>query len=342
MTDETFAPMVDHDKAKRVDLSPIPVVAVSLDAICTDRVVNDRHYDDGHDQESMLKMMNSISSRGLVHPVVLQERHDGGYTLVAGSRRLEAFSRLEKIKPGAYTKIPAKVLPPDTPAITLALITLEENSRRLRPYDRGVVASWLITLSLFFPERPPKDNTPDGRIQLGREIFSEYQNLELTAIKSPQSIRASDDDTKIIMRCRNFLDQSGVSASTMKRKIHLLDFPPVIQRMLSEKVLSMRRCTALHRLKQKNNGAFNEVIRKIKEAEWDPIDAADIVDIALKDFSRKAPKKVFGSIKKKLASLLKELDSGNYTQSPDQMNEAHQILDEALDKVTAKLTQKEK
>lgn len=49
-----------------------------------------------------------ISERGLMHPVVLEEKSDGsGYLLVAGGRRLKAITEILK-----WTEIPASIYPP--------------------------------------------------------------------------------------------------------------------------------------------------------------------------------------------------------------------------------------
>ena len=81
---------------------------------------------------------NSIRASGLLQPVTVRPRGEGGFELVAGERRLRAVSRL------GWTEIPAIVKPlDDREMLTLALI---ENLQRadLNPLDEALGYQRLI------------------------------------------------------------------------------------------------------------------------------------------------------------------------------------------------------
>lgn len=69
------------------------------------------------DDEGIIELAMSITSKGLLEPIVVQPRSDGQYQLLAGSRRLMAFKKLK------HKTIPAVIREDDgTPIKTLALI----------------------------------------------------------------------------------------------------------------------------------------------------------------------------------------------------------------------------
>ena len=69
------------------------------------------------DDEGIIELAMSITSKGLLEPIVVQPCDDGRFQLLAGSRRLMAFKRLKR------KTIPAVIRKEDgTPIKTLALI----------------------------------------------------------------------------------------------------------------------------------------------------------------------------------------------------------------------------
>ncbi|MCC6928311.1 MAG: ParB/RepB/Spo0J family partition protein [Gemmatimonadaceae bacterium] len=82
--------------------------------------------------EELTDLENSIRASGLLQPVTVRERPDGGFELVAGERRLRAATRL------GWSEIPAMVKTlDDREMLTLALI---ENLQRsdLNPLDEAL------------------------------------------------------------------------------------------------------------------------------------------------------------------------------------------------------------
>lgn len=81
--------------------------------------------------QALEELASSIAASGLLQPVVVRARSDGGYELIAGERRWRAVQRL------GWTKVPAVVKEVDDRALlTLALI---ENLQRdeLTPMDEA-------------------------------------------------------------------------------------------------------------------------------------------------------------------------------------------------------------
>ncbi len=88
--------------------------------------------------EELAELEQSIRASGLLQPVTVRARSEGGYELVAGERRLRAATRL------GWTEIPAIIKPlDDREMLTLALI---ENLQRadLNPLDEALGFQRLI------------------------------------------------------------------------------------------------------------------------------------------------------------------------------------------------------
>jgi ParB family chromosome partitioning protein len=90
-------------------------------------------------EESLEELAASIAEVGLLQPIVVFEEDEGGYTLLAGERRLRA-SRL-----AGLAAIPAVVRPPDTDEHRLSDALVENVQREsLRPLEEAAAYQELV------------------------------------------------------------------------------------------------------------------------------------------------------------------------------------------------------
>ena len=110
-----------------LDAEPSAPASIALNEIHRSRYQPRRHFDDA----ALAELSRSISAHGLMQPVVLRSRPQGGYELVAGERRLRAAGL------AGLDAVPAVVREvSDEQAAAMALI---ENLQRedLRPLEEA-------------------------------------------------------------------------------------------------------------------------------------------------------------------------------------------------------------
>ena len=125
------------------------------------------------DEESIEDLANSIRARGLLQPIIVRRERDGGYTLIAGERRLRAA---EKAGVGL---VPAILSDDD-----LLEVALEENVQRedLSPLEEAEALAALASerglshaelAQVIHKSRPYVSNTL-ALTRLPREVKQEY------------------------------------------------------------------------------------------------------------------------------------------------------------------------
>lgn len=118
----------------------VPVAQVHVAGVSRDRIEVA--------QDELLELVASISESGLRLPIEVYAK-DGGYALISGFRRLEAFRHLAHSGAG-FDEIPAFVRAPDSVAdVYVAMI--EENEIRvgLSQYERGRAAAMAVSDGVF-------------------------------------------------------------------------------------------------------------------------------------------------------------------------------------------------
>lgn len=119
----------------------IPLSEIDRDYLRRDRM----QVDEGELQE----LITSIKTNGLRSPVEVVALDEGGYGLVSGFRRLEAFARLNLNRDG-FAEIPA-FLRQGTDSAAAYVSMIEENELRanLTPYERGRIAVLVAGQGVF-------------------------------------------------------------------------------------------------------------------------------------------------------------------------------------------------
>jgi ParB family chromosome partitioning protein len=128
-----------------------------------------QHFDD----ESIEELAESIRARGLLQPIIVRRERDGGYTLIAGERRLRAAER------AGVGLVPAILSDDD-----LLEVALEENVQRedLSPLEEAEALAALASerglshaelAQVIHKSRPYVSNTL-ALTRLPREVKQEY------------------------------------------------------------------------------------------------------------------------------------------------------------------------
>lgn len=102
LAETSFGPMSWGPKNKRRHHTPAPIKAISdaTETYVPEPVmidVSSIHLPEGHrevQEEAINGLRNSIQTIGLQHPITVSRRTDGGFVLIAGRHRLEAYRQL--------------------------------------------------------------------------------------------------------------------------------------------------------------------------------------------------------------------------------------------------------
>ncbi|MBT3323081.1 MAG: ParB/RepB/Spo0J family partition protein [Anaerolineae bacterium] len=83
--------IVDTEKIASVSAREAGVQEVALDKI----IPNPRQPRSHFDEEDLAELADSIREHGVIQPLIVSSNGDGGYTLIAGERRLKASGRVK-------------------------------------------------------------------------------------------------------------------------------------------------------------------------------------------------------------------------------------------------------
>ncbi len=124
----------------------IPLSTIWMDALPRDRSTLDAN--------AMDDLQSSIVADGLKQPIEvwkLSTPHDGfEYGLISGLRRLTAHNTLNRLRPDAFTTIPAFIRSPKSiPAAMAAMIAENEIRADLSPWDKGRVIAAAVQDGMF-------------------------------------------------------------------------------------------------------------------------------------------------------------------------------------------------
>lgn len=143
-----------------------------------------RHFDD----QALQSLIESVRVQGVVQPIVVHQRTDGGFELVAGERRLRAAQQ------AGLTQIPAKVVS-GLDENQLNFIAAMENLQRedLNPVDEADAILNVLSAELSVPH----DNLPAFLSRLrrvdrtGHNVMSNegvIENSDRAAIQSVEAV----------------------------------------------------------------------------------------------------------------------------------------------------------
>lgn len=119
----------------------VPLVKIDRDYLRRDRMQVE--------EDELQELIASIRTHGLRSPIEVVALEDGGYGLVSGFRRLEAFSRLNRSMEG-FEEIPAFLRRgAESAAAYVAMVEENELRANLSPYERGRIAVLVAGQGVF-------------------------------------------------------------------------------------------------------------------------------------------------------------------------------------------------
>jgi len=122
-------------------VQPVPLEQIDRDYLRRDRMAVD--------EEELQELIASVRQNGLRSPVEVVALEDGGYGLVSGFRRLEAYARLNRGHEG-FAEIPAFVRQgSDSAAAYVSMVEENELRANLTPYERGRIAVLVTGQGVF-------------------------------------------------------------------------------------------------------------------------------------------------------------------------------------------------
>jgi len=137
---------VDAGKWRSAEEAGQLVRAIALEEIDRDYLRRDRME---VEEDELQELISSIHHNGLRSPVEVVALADGGFGLVSGFRRLEAFARLNRSHDG-FAEIPAFVRAGnDSSAAYVSMVEENELRANLTPYERGRIAVLVVGQGVF-------------------------------------------------------------------------------------------------------------------------------------------------------------------------------------------------
>lgn len=274
-------------------------------------------------QVDLLALANNIVANGLLHPIVLRKKADGGYYVIAGRRRILAYNMIERSNPsGAYLEIDASIREDTVSDINSndIMATLSENKYRKNIDEMRFANTFFVAIAF-------KNMTEDDIIVLEREELEDIGKAEFlmwlflgTSIPPSKVLRAKVDsinekfkstDAKILIAVESVVRELGYSRSGITKKIKIVQFDESLLRILRTGNISYNKALNFLSLSKKDKKKYSDFIKEALLTINEGKDISELVDIYLSGskiaiLDRKnvtLVKKMLSKIEKKLNSL---------------------------------------
>lgn len=153
------------------------------------------------DDDAMQELVESISRHGLVHPLIVRIREEGGYEIIAGHRRKRACELL---------------------GLTEVMVEVRNLSR-----DEGILL--MVDNNLKREELLPSEKGKAYRLRL-EAMNRQGQRVDLTSTPVVSKLRGNEILAK----------ENGISREQIRRYIRLTYLIPSILQMVDEKRIALR------------------------------------------------------------------------------------------------------
>ena len=170
------------------------------------------------DDEAMLETAESIRQYGVLVPIVVRPREDGGYEIVAGHRRKHG-SELAGLQ-----NLPCIVREMDDDTATIFMVDSNIQRENILPSERA--QAYKMKLEAI-------------RRKAGRPAKTEEKADENNSPQVAANFRADDTVAK----------DAGISGDTVRRYIRLTELSPELQQMVDEKKIGMTPAVEISYLK---------------------------------------------------------------------------------------------
>ena len=275
---------------KSFDMS---VKMIKIDEIDMKRPFEDRNL------ETTTKEMNaliaSIEEYGLIHPITVYKKENGGYGLIAGKRRLVAYQTLSTLRhPGKFKEIPAFVVDKKE-LIDMAGILYSENNTRS---EVGSTYEALSSLIAFYAAYfgISKDLVQNG-VKLYR-LFIKYNNLKnpITPETDEQLDEFGVDITSsdVLTKTYDFFDKFAIKKWRMDTAYNAVMLPEDIKRLFIDSIIDIKTAKKLHKLKE-SGVDIDPLLQRIYNEELSRNDILLMISeyaVAKKEEKSRAKKKI--------------------------------------------------
>ncbi len=182
------------------------------------------------DDDSMTEMVESVKEYGILAPVVVRPREDGGYELISGHRRKRACEL------AGLTTIPVIVRDMDADSAIIAMVDSNLQRENILPSEKA---------------RAYKMKMDAIRRKAGRPAKSSH---EQGTENNPRQVGENLLSTEIVGR------DSGESARQVHRYIRLTELSPPLQQMVDDKKIAMTPAVEISYLKPEEQSLLLESI----------------------------------------------------------------------------------
>lgn len=176
------------------------------------------------DDDSMTEMVESVKEYGILAPVVVRPREDGGYELISGHRRKRACEL------AGLTTIPVIVRDMDADSAIIAMVDSNLQRENILPSEKA--KAYKMKMEAIKRQGARTDLTS---VQVGQKLPSKTSR-EIIAEKSP------DSPTQI------------------QRYVRLTELSPSLQKMVDDKKIAMTPAVEISYLKPEEQSLLLETI----------------------------------------------------------------------------------
>lgn len=232
---------------------------IKVQEILNKNILGDRDIDEV--DKNFIKLLNSIRSGGLIHPITVKIYNDGSfrYRVVCGQRRIRAFEIL-----GLET-IPAIIL--EEPEIKLEMSKIfDENTKRksLKKISEVKTILKMIHINYLISLNVDKQSISFNTLE---EDSFELSNtfVKIFLKKGLQKAQLSDEESNILFAFQKACDSIGISLINLVKKIELLRYQPDILFLKEKELITTVTAKKLNNIKAHEK--FPEIISLFKNKE---------------------------------------------------------------------------
>ena len=229
-TEDTPKPKEDEEFPEDFKL---PITKEGQSEIITTLKVSEIHPFEGHpfnvkDDKDMMDLADSVKKFGVLEPVVVIPRKEGGYEMVSGHRRRRACEL------AGITTMPVIVRQLDRDEAVISMVDANLKRENISPMEKA--RAYAMKLEAM-------------KHKAGRRTKAENAALE-AAGKKP--MRADEE----------LAQQTGESRSNIQKLVRLNSLTPELQQMVDDKKLPVHTAADLSYLKKEEQSAVADAIKK--------------------------------------------------------------------------------
>lgn len=222
--DDLFTTQAERDEAKRETVRNIPIAEISDFPNHPFKVRMD---------EAMMEMAESIKQYGVLVPVMVRPKTEGGYEMVAGHRRKLAAELAQQ------TEIPCLVRDLTDDEAVIIMVDSNLQREKILPSEKAFAYKMKLEVMKRQAGRPRKDNSAP----VEPNLFSR-SNEELAA-QSPDSRAQIQRYIRLTYLIPPLLDMVDEGKIAMRPAVELSYLPENEQTILHE-TMEMEDCTPSH------------------------------------------------------------------------------------------------